>query len=96
MGKREAGEARVDEFPRFRAPEKTKPDAACRMVCRSPHSFRYPEAEFNVRQFAAKMDALLELLESTADALAARWDMQVDRLAVEDDPHGGDFGPTIH
>ena len=61
-----------------------------------PHSFRYPgEAQFSIREFGAKMDALLELLDSTADALEATWDMQVDGLAVQDDPDGGDFGPTI-
>ena len=38
--------------------------------------FRFPgepeaQASFNVRKFARRMDALLELLDSTADALAA-------------------------
>lgn len=61
-----------------------------------PHGFRCPEAQFNIREFGAKVDALLDLLDSTADALEATWDMQVDGLAVQDDPHGGDFGPTIH
>ena len=61
-----------------------------------PYSFRYPEAEFNIREFAGKMDALLGLLDSTADALAATWEMQVDGSAVQDDPHGDSgFGPTI-
>ncbi len=62
-----------------------------------PHSFRYPgEAQFSIQEFAAKMDALLELLDSTADALAATWDMQVDGLVPEVGPDdGSDFGPTI-
>jgi hypothetical protein len=47
-----------------------------------------------IRDFARRMDALLELLDSTADALAAEWDMQ------EEGPEsaGGEgkgFEPTI-
>jgi len=61
-----------------------------------PHSFRYPEVPFNIREFATKVDALLELLDSTADALAATWYMQVDGLALEAGPDdGSNFGPTI-
>jgi hypothetical protein len=62
-----------------------------------PGAFRYPgEAQFNIREFAAKMDALLELLDSTADALEATWDMQMEGTAPEvEDGGGSDFGPTI-
>jgi hypothetical protein len=35
-----------------------------------------PHAHASFRDFVRKMDALLELLDSTADALAAEWDMQ--------------------
>jgi hypothetical protein len=43
------------------------------------------------------MDAVLELLDSTADALAATWDMQTEAAAPEADLHAGnDFEPTIH
>jgi hypothetical protein len=48
---------------------------------------------FNVQEFATKMDALLVLLESTADALAAEWDMRSG--AVEAEENGGGFEPTI-
>ncbi len=51
----------------------------------------------SVREFAGQMDALLELLDATADALAATWDMQtgvegIDSAADE----RGDYSPTIH
>ncbi|SPE27893.1 hypothetical protein SBA3_140006 [Candidatus Sulfopaludibacter sp. SbA3] len=47
-------------------------------------------------QFARKLDALLELLDVTADALAATRD-QPGEAAVDGDFGGGnDFGPTIH
>ena len=52
--------------------------------------FRYP-ADFNVRDFTARMDALLELLESTADALAATWDMQMEDAAPDTELDGTDF-----
>jgi len=35
-----------------------------------------PHSLASVREFAAKMDAVIDLLESTADALAAEWDMR--------------------
>lgn len=47
-------------------------------------------------EFARRLDALLELLDSTADALAAEWDLRLDEAALDaggnDD---GEFGPTI-
>jgi hypothetical protein len=52
---------------------------------------------FSVREFARRMDAILELLESTADALAATWDMRTEAAAPEAELHAGnDFEPTIH
>ena len=54
-------------------------------------------ANLTIRDFARRMDALLEFLDSTADALAATWDMQPGAAALEAEPHGGsDFEPTIH
>jgi hypothetical protein len=50
-----------------------------------PHQLRPP----NVVQFAKKLDGVLDLLDSTADALAATWDQ---RAAMEGDD---DFKPTI-
>lgn len=49
----------------------------------------------NVVQFARKLDSLLNLLESTADALAATRDMQRDGISVDELLAGDDFGPTI-
>jgi len=52
--------------------------------------------KINAVEFAKKLGALLELLEVTADALAATWDRRAEE-AVEGDLGGGnDFGPTIH
>ena len=52
---------------------------------------------FRVREFARKMDALLVLLDATADALAATWDMQNGGLQLEGEIHAvKGFGPTIH
>lgn len=41
------------------------------------------------------MDALLELLDSTADALAAEWDMRSEAAAIEADWNGGGFEPPV-
>lgn len=61
------------------------------------YGFRCPgQLSFNVSAFARRMDALLDLLDSTADALAATWDMQTQASALDDGPHGaGGFGPAI-
>jgi hypothetical protein len=59
------------------------------------HAFRHP-ADFNVREFAAKMEALLDMLESTADGLAATWDMQMKDAAPDTALDGSDFKETIH
>jgi hypothetical protein len=47
-----------------------------------------------IRDFARRMDALLELLDSTADALAAEWDLRSE-LPTEANGNGGGFEPTI-
>lgn len=70
------------------------------------HAFRYPlnsEARgsvpnhptFSVREFARNMDALLELLNATADALVAEWVMRSEAVAIEAGWNGGDFDPPI-
>jgi hypothetical protein len=46
-----------------------------------------------IRDFARRMDALLELLDSTADALAAEWGMRSE--TTDEDDRGGGFGSTI-
>ena len=56
-----------------------------------PHQLQPP----NVVQFAEKLDCLLELLDSTADALAAEWDLRSDGTMVELDQTDGGFGPLI-
>jgi hypothetical protein len=51
----------------------------------------------NVIRIAKKMDGLLDLLNATADALAATWDLRAEGISVQLDPEAGeDFGPTIH
>jgi hypothetical protein len=47
-----------------------------------------------IRQFAGRMDALLELLDSTGDALAAEWDMRSE-APTEANVNGSGFEPTI-
>ncbi len=60
------------------------------------YAFRYP-AGFNIHQFAAKLEALFDLLECTADGLAATSDMQMGDAAPDDELDGGNgFTPTIH
>ncbi len=55
------------------------------------------QAGFSVREFARRLDAILELLDSTAAGLAAAWNMQTGTAAPEADfDRGDDFEPTIH
>jgi len=49
-----------------------------------------------IEEFARRMDALLELLDSTADALAAEWDMRSEARGVEPDSDEGKDEPKIH
>jgi len=65
----------------FRCPGKTDPS----------------QADFSVREFARRMDAILGLLDSIAIALAAAWNVRSGTTASDagfDD--GNDFEPTIH
>ena len=51
---------------------------------------------FDIVEFAKKLDALLGLLDSTADALAAEWDRRAEAAAAFSELDGcGDFKPTI-
>jgi hypothetical protein len=52
------------------------------------------QVKLTIRDFARRMDALLELLDSTADALAAEWDLRSE-AAIEADRDDGGFEPTI-
>jgi hypothetical protein len=50
-----------------------------------------------VVRLAKKLDGLLDLLNTTADAFAATLDLQAEGISAEIDVDGGDeFGPTIH
>jgi hypothetical protein len=51
----------------------------------------------NVIRLAKRLDALIDLLSATADALAATWDLQAEGVSVQlDSEAGDDFGSTIH
>jgi hypothetical protein len=52
------------------------------------------QVKLTIREFARRMDALLELLDSTADALAAEWDLRSE-APTEANGNGGGFEPTI-
>jgi len=54
-----------------------------------------PQSESSVEEFTKKMDAVIGLLESTADALAAEWDLRSAGTVVEADRDDGGFEPTI-
>jgi hypothetical protein len=56
-----------------------------------PHQLQLP----NVVQFAKGLDCLLELLDSTADSLAAEWELRSEAAGIEADRNGGGFDPTI-
>jgi hypothetical protein len=72
-----------------------------------PYLFRYPASTealdsventstFSVREFGRRMDALLELLDSTANALAATWDTHAEAAALDAALYAGkDIEPTI-
>ena len=50
----------------------------------------------NIVEFAKKLDGLLNLLDVTADALAATWDTQTETTVLEPEIGGGDESePTI-
>jgi hypothetical protein len=52
------------------------------------------QVKLTIREFGRKMDALLELLDSTADALAATWDLHTE-TGLEADWSDGGFEPPI-
>jgi len=68
------------------------------------HAFRCPSAAVEpddetgdvitaVRQFVRRLDALLDLLDGTADALAAEWDLRSGKDEWDGD---NEFKPTVH
>jgi len=54
-----------------------------------------PQSESSVIEFARKIDAVIGLLESTGDALAAEWDLRSDGTTTEDERGTGGLWPTI-
>jgi len=61
------------------------------------YNFRLPFDPYkrsSIREFAAKMDAILELLSATADGLAAEWNLRSGGEPTKPDSEGGGFGPT--
>jgi len=54
-----------------------------------------PKSQASVRDFGGKMDALLELVDSTADALAAERDMLSEAAGTKAMWKGGGFKPMI-
>jgi hypothetical protein len=69
---------------------------AVRSGNRSPDGWVPPQLQPpNVVRFAEKLDALIDLLESTADGLAAAWDLQTGGMTEAEVIVGEDFGPTI-
>jgi len=63
-----------------------------------PGSYTYrclvdPKVEFNVGEFVGRIDALFALLDSTADGLAAEWDLRSGAVP-EFEPYD-DGGQTI-
>ena len=48
--------------------------------------------QFDISRFSKQLEALLDLLDSTADALAAEWDMRQEALIAADDVSK----PTVH
>jgi hypothetical protein len=62
------------------------------------YNFRCPvdsRSQSSVRDFGKKMDTVIGLLESTADALAAEWDLRSEAPGVDEGWNGGGFGPAI-
>jgi hypothetical protein len=70
-------------------------------VTRATRSARSPKPvsdfyrHFDIFTFAARLDALLGLLDSTADGLAAEWDLRQAAMAGGEVSGAGGFGQTI-
>ncbi len=62
------------------------------------YSLRCPvdlKSKSSVMEFARRIDAVVSLLESTGDALAAEWDLRLDGSGLGSGWDGGEFGPII-
>jgi hypothetical protein len=69
------------DFHAFRCPADPAPDAVS------------GELTATVREFVHRLDDVLDLLDGTADALAAEWDL---RSGKNDWNGGAEFNPTVH
>ncbi len=63
---------------------------------KGPNSVSHFYRTFNFVNFARKLDGLLNLLDVTADALAAEWDQRAEVSSKEDYHAGDNIKPTIH
>ena len=73
--------------------ESFDPVARAMRSASAPNSVSEFYRNLDIFQFVMKLDGLLELLDSTADGLAATWDMRDEANAGEFDDGG--FTPTI-
>jgi hypothetical protein len=63
---------------------------------RGPESVSQYYRTFDIVQFVRKLDGLLDLLDVTADALAATWDQRADVSGEDTSYAGNTIKPTIH
>ena len=63
---------------------------------KDPNSVSQYYRTFDIVQFAKKLDGLLDLLDVTADALAAAWDQRTEISGEEKFHAGRTIKPTIH
>ena len=70
------------DFRAFRCPaDRVEPDAAV------------GDLTVAIRRFVRRLDAVLDLLDGTADALAAEWDLRSGKNEMDG---GTEFKPTVH
>ena len=76
--------------------ESFDPVAKAIRLARRPNAVSELYRKFDIFQFVTKLDGLLDLLDVTADALAATWDLRDDGSMDVVFNGGGDaFKPTI-
>jgi hypothetical protein len=81
------GIANLTEFKKFMG-ELNESDPLASYACRIPVAADPASLAVAVREFARRTEALLNLLERTADGLAVEWDLRSDR--------SDEFPPTVH